>query len=328
MVDEIFQDPVLNGKNLLVTGATGMIGSYMIDRLMERSDVRVIAVGRSRERLAARFGRHGERVRFATSPQELGDLPADGRPDFVIHLASNTHPRAYAEDPIGTIECNVMMTRDWLEFAATCPNCRFVFASSVEIYGQNRGDVEFFDEAYCGYLDSNTLRAGYPESKRCGEALCQAYLRQKGVDFVIPRLPRVYGPTLLKTDTKALSQFLGNALRGEDIVLKSEGGQHFSYLHVHDAVTGLLTVMLKGETGEAYNLADPSGDIRLRDLAALVAAQAGRKVIFDLPDSTERAGFSTATTARLDPSKARSLGWKAAYTIETGIADTFEGMKS
>lgn len=95
-----------------------------------------------------------------------------------------------------------------------------------------------FDEDYCGFINCNTLRAGYPESKRCGEALCQAYIRQKGLDIVIPRLTRSYGPTMLMSDSKAVSQFIKKGLAGEDIVLKSKGNQYYSYTYVADAVSG------------------------------------------------------------------------------------------
>ena len=130
----------------------------------------------------------------------------------------------------------------------------------------------------------------------------------------------MYGPTLLKTDTKALSQFIFNALEGKDIVLKSEGKQHFSYLHVADAVSGILTVLLKGKSGEAYNIADEKSDVTLRELAELVARQCGRKVVFDLPVQTESAGFSPAMKARLDASKLEALGWGAHWDLSTGIA--------
>ena len=202
-------------------------------------------------------------------------------------------------------------------------NCeRFAFASSNEIYGENRGDVELFDENYCGYINSNTMRAGYPESKRCGEALCQAYAKQYEMDVVIPRFTRSYGPTLLSSDTKALSQFLRNGLNKEDIVLKSEGRQFFSYTYVADAVAGLMYVLLKGEKGEAYNIADEPSDIILRDLAKLIADDCGTNVIFDLPSEIEAAGFSKATKARLDGLKLKTLGWRMAYPIEEGIKRT------
>ena len=166
------------------------------------------------------------------------------------------------------------------------------------------------------------MRAGYPESKRCGEALCQAFIKQKGLDIVIPRLTRSFGPTMLMSDTKAISQFIRKSIAGEDIVLKSEGKQYYSYTYVSDAVSGLLTVLLKGECGEAYNIADEKADITLKDLAQCIAEYSNRKVIFELPDELEKAGYSTATKARLDGSKLKSIGWEPKYDIENGIKRT------
>lgn len=312
----------LSGKILLVTGGTGMIGKWMIDYLLANSSCKVVVMGRSEAKVRERLGDDVQFIKWdiAHEPMPKVELPVD----YIIHLASNTHPLAYATDPVSTIVMNVNATKELLDLAVAQKVKRFVYASSVEIYGQNRGDCEKFKEDYCGYIDSNTLRAGYPESKRCGEALCQAYVKQYGVDVVIPRIARVYGPTLLSTDTKALSQFIHNALAHQDIVLKSEGKQYFSYLHVADAVTGILTVMLHGAVGEAYNIADDASDIRLRDLAGLIASQCGQKVVFDLPTATEAAGFSPAMLARMDSTKLHSLGWRAKYDIATGIAETIK----
>ena len=156
---------------------------------------------------------------------------------------------AYASDPVGTVATNIIGTNNLLKFAAETGCERFVFLSSVEIYGENRGDTEYFTEDYLGYIDCNTLRAGYPESKRCGEALCQAYIRKENMDIVIPRLARSYGPTMLRSDTKAISQFIGNGVRKENIVLKSAGTQLYSYTYVSDAVSGVLYCLLRGECG-------------------------------------------------------------------------------
>ena len=222
----------------------------------------------------------------------------------------------------GTIATNTKGLENLLSFAAKAKAQRFEFLSSVEVYGQNRGDVELFAEDYCGYIDCNTLRAGYPESKRLGEALCQAYIKQEGLDVVIPRLSRVYGPTLLESDTKALSQFLKKGLAHEDIVLKSEGTQKFSYTHCADAVGALLACLLEGECGAAYNVADPGSDVTLRELAESIAKHAGTKVVFQLPSETEREGYSTATKAMMDGSKLKALGWQPHYTIGEGIEQT------
>ena len=140
----------------------------------------------------------------------------------------------------------------------------------------------------------------------------------------IPRFTRSYGPTMLKTDTKAISQFIKKAVYGENIVLKSAGTQYYSYTYVADAVAGFLTVLLKGESGEAYNIADEASDIRLKDLAKIIADFAGKEVIFELPDETEKAGYSKATKARLDGAKLKKLGWKARYDIKQGLERTMK----
>ena len=225
---------------------------------------------------------------------------------------------------IGTITTNVIGTKNMLDFAKKYKANKFVFSSTCEIYGENKGDVEKFDENYLGYINCNTIRAGYPESKRCGEALCQAYISQYNMDIVIPRLSRVYEPTMLMSDTKALSQFIKNGINKEDIVLKSEGSQYYSYIYVGDAVSALLTIMLKGKCGEAYNISSDNYDIKLKDLAKMIAGCCDKDIIFEVPDSVESAGYSKATTAIIDNSKLKSLGMNSLYNINESIERTIE----
>ena len=327
----------LEGKKLAISGATGMIGSFLIDVLMYKNkhdnlDVTIYAFGRNEKKARGRFGNllDSDKLRFAkqdiniTIPEDI----CDKKVDYIIHAASNTHPVAYSSDPIGTISANVIGTNNLLEWASKV-NCeRFVFLSSVEIYGENKGDTDTFAEDYLGYIDCNTLRAGYPESKRTGEALCQAYIKQKGIDVVIPRLSRCYGPTMLNSDTKALSQFIKKGVNGEDIVLKSEGTQLYSYAYVADAVSGILKLMFDGECGSAYNVVSDDSDIMLKDLAKIIADYVGKKVIFELPSETERAGYSKATKATLASDKIKKMGWKSYYDISEGLHHTIDVLRS
>ena len=324
----------LQDKSILISGSTGMLGSFLVDVLMDKNEkglnCTVYALSRNSQKAAERFSKWNGNAGLQYIPYDItrpfvrDDL---GTVDFVLHMASKTHPVQYATDPIGTITTNIIGVQNMLDFAAEHNAARFAFISSNEIYGENRGDTELFDEDYCGYINSNTMRAGYPESKRCGEALCQAYMVQKGLDVVIPRPTRSYGPTMLMSDTKAISQFVKKGAAGEDIVLKSAGTQYYSYTYVADAVSGLLTVLLKGEKGEAYNIADERSDIMLRDLATVIAGIVGKRVVFEIPDAVEAAGYSKATKARLDGSKLKKLGWNAKYDIQSGMERTIRILK-
>jgi nucleoside-diphosphate-sugar epimerase len=317
-----------DGKSILFFGASGTIGRCFIDAIMGRNrardgDIRVVAAGRSGEGLKKIFEHYMGDPHFSILQQDVNvPISGDTGCDFIIHAAGNTHPVQYASEPIGTILANIIGTKHILDYAAGHKPCRVLFMSSVEVYGENRGDTDPFKEGDCGYIDCNTLRAGYPESKRAGEALCQAYIAEKQADAVIARLARVYGYTMTETDSKAVSQLIRNALKGEDIVLKSAGTQIFSYLFVEDAVTAMLCILSKGKTGEAYNVAGDRSDISLRDLAGLIAETAGTKVVFERPGAVEAAGFSKVTKGVLDTGKLKQLGWRSAFDIRSGIAET------
>ncbi|RHR51903.1 NAD-dependent epimerase/dehydratase family protein [Clostridium sp. AF18-27] len=316
----------LNGRTVLITGASGMIGTFLIDVLMERNinyaaGIKIFALGRSKDRALARFRDYINDYYFTFIQCDLNEeISLEGEFDYIFHCASNTHPTAYATDPIGTIMTNVWGTNQILRLAAKCGSKRVLFMSTVEIYGENRGDVELFDEEYCGYIDCNTLRAGYPEGKRTGEALCQAYIRSYDLDIVIPRICRVFGPTMLSSDSKALSQFIKKAVAKEDIILKSDGNQYFSYCYVGDAVSALLYLLFYGEKGQAYNIADVKFNIRLKELARMLAETAGTQVVFQLPDSVEASGYSKATIALLNAEKLQKLGW----AVQGGIRERLE----
>ena len=230
----------LKNKSILITGATGLIGTFLIDLLMYRNikyndGITIYAVGRNREKAIARFKNYFDSDLFVFVQHDIQNpLELNAPVDYIIHGASNTHPIAYSTEPINTILLSVLGTKSILDFASSHNVKRTLFLSTVEIYGENRGDVETFKEDYCGYIDCNTLRAGYPEGKRAAEALCQAYIKEKNTDVVTARCCRVYGPTMGNDDSKAIAQFIRNAVKHENIILKSKGDQQYSYCYAAD----------------------------------------------------------------------------------------------
>ena len=325
----------IKNKTIFVFGSNGLIGSFIIDMIMYLNETKdynttVIANTRKKKNIEEKFNSYINKPNFKYYIGDVNkEIEYDEKVDYIINCASNTHPLQYSTDPINTIMTNIKGTSNILEFAAKKNVKKTIFLSSVEIYGENINNIERFKEDEMGYINCNSLRAGYNESKRCGEALCQAYIAEKNLDVSIIRLPRIFGPTVKKDDTKALSQFINKAINKEDIVLKSEGNQYFSYLYVADAVSGIIRCLVAGQKGEVYNLGNLEADIRLKDLAKIVADIAGTKVVFDLPNETEMKGYSKATTARLDYTKAlNELKWKPIYSINDGLKRTINILKN
>jgi len=318
-------------KNILITGATGLIGTFLIDILMYRNkiyknEINIYALSRNKETALLRFNEYFDSRHFHYIQKNIAEPVTDlALPiDYIIHGASNTHPVAYATEPINTILLSVLGTKSILDLASSMNVKRTLFLSTVEIYGENRDDTDLFEEDYCGYIDCNTLRAGYPEGKRVAEALCQAYIKEKNLDIIIARCCRVYGPTMNTNDSKAIAQFIKRTVNNEDIILKSTGKQLFSYSYVPDICSALLLLLLEGENGQAYNIANTEDKLTLFQIASILAELTKKEVIFDLPSSVESMGFSKVTKALLNCSKLCKLGWKAHYSLKEGLCRTVQ----
>lgn len=318
---------LLENKKFLITGGTGLIGMCMIDVLMacnqRGAHITIYAIGRDKEKASQRLGEYYDDKLFHFVEQDVRQpLPPLLEVDYIIPLASNTHPLAYSQYPVETIEINVRGAEFALQKAVES-GATVLYPSSVEVYGNARGE-DVFREDYTGLLNLSNARSCYTESKRVSEALCQSYIAEKGADVKIVRLSRVFGPTMLMSDTKASSQFIVKALGGENIVLKSKGEQYFSYTYVADAVSAILHVLLHGEAGVPYNISNEGCNTKLKDFARLCADWAYKNVLFDLPTEAERKGYSVAMHAILDNSRLKSLGWKPAYDIKTAIWRTLQ----
>lgn len=303
-----------DNKTILISGGTGFIGTFITNvfryrNLKFNTNVRIVSLSR-------RGGISDKTVEFLKCDINQ-PISSKGRIDYILHLASNTHPKQYSEDPVGTITTNVIGCNNLLKLA-TEKKAVFLLASSVEIYGQ--GSNEPMDEQYFGYLDCNVARNGYNEAKRTCEALCQSYRQQYGLEIKIARLARVFGADR-KCDTKAMSQFMDKAVAGEDIILKSKGQQRFSYCYVADAASGILKILLEGKDGEAYNITDEDEGLTLGNYAEYIASLANKKVVYRIENNN---GTSKATIALLDAKKLKSIGWKPLYKIQDGLKITYK----
>lgn len=320
----------LAGRCVAVTGASGLIGTVLVDALLRANrggaGIRVAAIARNRKRLEERFGGGRSDPLLRLVAHDVREpLPADFEFDVGVAAASNTSPLDYAAHPVATALTNLEGARHMLDAAVRCGG-RVLFCSSVEVYGNARNGGSFREED-TGILNLANARASYPESKRAAEALCQCYRAESGVRVNAARICRVFGPTVLPGDTKAASQFIANAVRGEDIVLKSEGTQFYSWIHAADCVSALLAILARGEDGLAYNVAADHCNAPLREFAQCAADAAGTKLVFDLPNEAERRGYSKTTRAVLDASRLGSLGWRPAYDLAGGIARTIAVLK-
>ena len=324
----------LAGKNLLLTGATGLIGTLIIDVLMKKNrdenlNVKIFAAGRNEKVAAERFSDYFGDKNFSFVKLDVNEpIKDDFKVDFIIHAASNSQNKLFASDPVNTIMANILGSYNLLEFGVKSKVERFVFVSSGDSYGKPLNEDDVFDENYCGYINPNTLRAGYPEAKRAGEALCQAYISKYNLDVVIARPCRIYGPTMRLDDSKAMSEFIMNGVRGEDIVLKSQGLPRFSYCYGADCVSGIFYCLLKGQCGEAYNVSDSSEILSLREIAEYVSSLAGKKVIFELPSELQAKGFLKVLKVVLSNDKLRALGWTPKDDTRSGVKKTVEILKS
>jgi len=321
----------LYGTSIMITGATGLVGSFITDMLIclnqeKNANITIYAVSRSAGRIDARFGQHP----FLIPLEQNVVAPfAFGRHlDYIIHAASNAYPKAMNEEPVETIMANIQGTQNLLELGKNCGAKRLLFISSGEVYGKCSEGMGKFTEDYAGYIDSTNPRSCYPQAKRMAETLCVSYQKEYGFESVIARLCHTFGPNVTSKDNRATVQFFNNAVNNEDIVLKSAGSQTRSYQYIADSASALLTIMLKAEAGTATNVANSESTITIRRLAEKIAEAAGTKAIIEAPTETDLAERTFIDHQVLDTTKLEKLGWTNAFSLDEGIRNTLEILKA
>jgi nucleoside-diphosphate-sugar epimerase len=316
----------LEGKSILVTGATGTIGSFIVDMLMEynKSDaqIEVYAAGRSVDKMAARFDAIKSSQLHYIEYDVLKPITFDFKADYIIHAGGNAHPVAFNTDPVGTIIGNINGTYNLLEYGRNHNTKRFCYISSGEVYGQGDLNLDAFDETYGGYVDPTSPRSCYPNSKRAAETLCSSYSKQFGLETVIVRPCHTYGAGFTESDSRANAQFFRNVLQGKDIIMKSAGAQMRSYCYIADCASIIFTVLFNGNSGEAYNSSNSQSVTTIAGLAKEIASASGRQVIFENPSELDISNRTPIAKQVLSCSKVEALGWKGNYSVKEGVAHT------
>lgn len=319
----------LSRKNILVTGATGLIGSCLVDVLMnhEGQDYHVYASGRNEERVKQHFSEYRKSPYFHFLKYDVTEpLQSDIDFHFIIAAASGANPVLYSTDPVSVMKGNFCGVDNLLAYGVKHNLEKFVYVSSGDVYGE--GDGRVFTEDYSGYVNSLNLRSCYTSAKRATETLCISYAHQYGIDVSIARPCHTYGPHFTESDTRVYAQFIRNVLRGEDIVMKSTGEQFRSWCYVVDCANGIMHILLKGANGEAYNIADENSNVTIRELAEMIAEIGGKKVIIDLPSAVEKIGFNVVSKSVFSTSKLESLGWSIPSNMKSKIINTISEEES
>ena len=317
----------LNGCNILVTGSTGLIGGCMVETLMEnpRRNYHVYASGRNEERARTRFSQYTDDDAFHFVRYDvMHPLESDISFDYIIHAASGAGPSDFSHKPVEVMKSNIEGVSHLIDYGLAHEMKRFLYVSSGEVYGEGDGCV--FEEDYSGYVNPTLSRSCYPSSKRAAETLCVSYAEEYGANIVISRPCHVYGPHFTASDSRVYAQFIRNVLRGEDIVMKSTGEQFRSWCYVVDCVSALLYVLLKGECGEAYNIANAESNISIKELANFIAEIGGKKVVFDIPNDDEKRGYNVVRKSVYSTMKIESLGWTPKTNIYEGIEKTIKAL--
>ena len=280
----------------------------------------VYAMGRNREKGLKRLGAHAGKPGFHFIEHDVS-CPIDGDVPFhfVIHAASSASPQLYRSAPVEVMKSNILGVSNLLDYGTNHRLKRFLYVSSGEVYGVQQA-TSLSESAY-GYVDNLDVRSCYPSSKRAAETLAICYAQEYGADVVIARPCHTFGPFFTDSDQRAYAQFIRNIEAGEDIVLRSDGAQYRSWCYVVDCAVALCYILIKGESGKAYNIADSHCEATLRSLAGNLAEVGGREFKVGPPDasSTQRVVFDTT---RLE-----QLGWKTTGTLKQKLEHTVESRK-
>lgn len=321
----------LRGKQVLITGASGLIGSAIADTLIccnltMDAGITVYAAGRSERKLRRRFA-HGLNAGLIPVAYDATEAVAfTFGCDYIIHAASNASPELYVKEPVQTMMANITGVYELMKYATGHKTVKFLYVSSSEVYGKLDHGRPLVEEE-CGHVELLNVRSAYPMGKRAAETMCVSCSQQYQVSVSILRPGHVYGPTAQASDNRVSSAFTRQAAAGQDLVMKSAGTQLRSYCYCIDCATAALAVLTRGENCQAYNVSNSDSIITIRQMAEILAGYAGVRLIMDLPTSAEKAAFNPMDNSSLDSAKLEGLGWRGQFDARKGLSHAIMVLK-
>lgn len=314
----------LKGKTFLITGATGLIGSVMIRCLLALNKkyalgIRILAVIRSIDKAEAVFGDYYDDIEFVQLPlAAIKTEDIKDQVDFIIHLASPTAGKYMEEHPVETFDLAYTSTFNLLNYSLQNHVAGMVYVSSLEYYGQMFDDRHITEDMQ-GFVDSTSARSSYPMGKRAAEYLCYAFAKEYGASAKVARLTQTLGAGISENDNRVFAQFSRSIIKNEDIVLHTTGESAKPYCYTTDCVSAILYILLNGQKGEAYNVANSDTYISIRGLAEFLQQYFNPAISIRI-ELNENMGYAPVTKLRLSTEKLQSLGWKPMY----GLKDIFD----
>ena len=314
-----------------ITGATGLIGStlvkYLIDCCeLENADYKVIALVRSTDKAKKVFGDYYNSKHMTIVQGNVEELHnIEGDVDYIIHGANPTSSKYFVENPVETLHTAICGTENLLKLAVNKKVKGFIFLSTMETYGiPQKGEKITEDDS--GRFNTMVARNCYPLSKQICENMCFAYYSEYGVPTKIARLTQTFGPGVSYNDGRVFAEFARCAIEHRNIILKTKGETERSYLYTEDAVSAILTILLHGENGQAYSVANEDTYCSIYEMAVLIANKYGIKVEVHEQDVATQ-GYASTLYMDLDTSKLQGLGWKPEVGLEAMYSRMIDSMK-
>ena len=316
----------LKNRSIFITGSTGLIGSQLVlflDYLNETKDycIKIYALCRSEKKAKHVFSDSYSRIYCVYG--DVFNPPKIKEPiDYIIHGASITASKEFVNHPVETIDIAINGTLSMLRFANEKKVKSFVYLSSMEAFGITDGKSEVHEEDL-GYIDISSPRSSYMESKRMCENLCACFSSEYGLDVKSIRLAQTLGAGIDYNDSRVAAYFARCVIEEKDIILKTEGKTKRPILYSADAITAILTVLLKGKIRNVYTAANPESFKTIRETAEMIVENIANHVIklnFDIKEVP--AEYAPNLNLNLNVDKLCSLGWKP----EVGLQEAYERM--